>query len=73
MKFSDIGFSEKFLGIFPSLLLGYFVSLETDSPRNYLGKISWTFLFQRIFPRKFLVQTELFAWRDIKGSVEKDV
>jgi hypothetical protein len=51
-KNSDI-FSEIFrhiLGIFPCQLLEYFFY----SRRIFLG----------IFPRKFLVQTELFAWRE---------
>jgi hypothetical protein len=36
-----------------------------------LGKIPRSVLFQGIFPRKFLVQTELFAWRGVVFIFQK--
>jgi hypothetical protein len=36
-----------------------------------LGKIPRIFLFQGIFPRKFLVQTELFARSDVTEYLQK--
>jgi hypothetical protein len=38
-----------------------------------LGKIPSSVLFQGIFPRKFLVQAELFAWRVLPSYQKKAV
>jgi hypothetical protein len=62
-KNSDL-FSEKFLGI---LSMGNSSDILFHWRRIFrrvnLGKIPRSVLFQGIFPRKFLVQTKLFAWR----------
>jgi hypothetical protein len=59
---------EKFRHVFGKIPMNFFML----TPRIFcftgdggnLGKIPRSILFQRIFPRNFLVQTELFAWRD---------
>jgi hypothetical protein len=72
MRNFGILFLKKFLGRSFSKLTTWIFCFTEDGLGINLGKIPRIFKYQEVFPKKCLVQTELFAWRVTTTLMQKD-